>query len=106
MGTIWTKIRRCRRTMIGLAVLLVLALWHTVILRMLAWPLAAGDSSAACDYYCLHGGELGVDGFEPFDAAVGWHGKSAGRKILLLLPQTSRIVEIGAVRSFKEMCLE
>ena len=30
--------------------------------------------------------------------------KPAGRKILLLLPHDSRIVEIGAVRSFEQMC--
>ncbi len=90
--------------MIGLAVLLVLAVLHAAILRMLAWPLEAASSFTSADYYCLHGEELGADGFEPFAAAAEWHGKSAGGKILLLLPRTSRIVEIGAVRSFEQMC--
>jgi hypothetical protein len=93
-----------RRTLIGLAVLLILALLHGVILRMLAWPLQAGDSSAGCDCFCIHGGELGADGFEPFDLAAEWQAEAAGRKILLLLPQTSRIVEVGAVPSFEQMC--
>ncbi len=93
-----------RRTLIVLAVLVLLGLGHAPVLRLLAWPLEASGSSAACDYYCIHGGELGADGFEPFAAAAAWHGKPAGRKILLLLPRATRIVEIGAVRSFEEAC--
>ena len=47
---------------------------------------------------------MGTDGFEPFDHAAAWHAEAPGRKILLLLPPDSRIVEIGAVRSFERMC--
>jgi hypothetical protein len=110
---LWPNIRRWlvarqrpgRRTIFVLAVLLLLGLGHALILRLLAWPLAAGGSSAECDCFCIHGGELGADGFEPFDAAAAWHGKPAGRKIILLLPRMTRIVEIGAVRSFEQTCL-
>jgi hypothetical protein len=93
-----------RRTVILLVVLVLLGLGHALILRLLARPLAAADSSAACNYFCIHGGELGAEGFEPFAAAAAWHGNPPGRKILLLLPHASRIVEIGAVRSFEETC--
>jgi hypothetical protein len=113
MSTVWPNIRRWlvskqrtnRRTMIVLAVLVLLGLGHVLILRLLAWPLTADGSSVECDCFCIHGGELGADGFEPYDAAAAWHGKTAGRRILLLLPRTTRIVEIGAVRSFEQTCL-
>ncbi len=112
MHIAWPNIRRWfvfqrplhRRTLLGLVVLLILGLLHGVILRLLAWPLDAGDAWAAGDCFCIHGNELGSDGFEPFAAAAAWHGRAAGRKILLLLPHTARIVEIGAVRSFEEAC--
>ena len=113
MGKPWPNIHhwlvpqqppRRRRTMALLTVLLLLGLGHTIVLRLLAWPLLAGDSPTACNYFCIHGGELGADGFEPFDAAVAWHDKLEGRKILLLVPHTSRIVEIGAVPSFEQTC--
>jgi hypothetical protein len=106
--------RPSRRTVILLAVLILLGLGHAFILRLLARPLVADDSSAGRapsagrlaggDYFCLHGSELGTDGYEAFAAAAAWHGESAGRKILLLLPHPSRVVEIGAVRSFEEAC--
>jgi len=94
-----------RRTTIVLAVLLVLALFHAVILRFFAWPFQASSSSTPADYFCMHGNELGADGFQTYDATAEWHGKTAGRKILLLLPHASRIVEVGAVRSFEQTCL-
>ncbi len=93
-----------RRTTIVLAVLLVLALLHGVIPWMLAWPFHASSSSKSADYFCIHGNELGADGFGALDAAAEWHGKSSGRKILLLLPHINRIVEIGAVPSFEQTC--
>jgi hypothetical protein len=93
-----------RRTTFLLAVLLILALLHAAILRMLAWPLEAAPSSTSAAYYCLRGDELDVDGFEPFDHAAAWHAEAPGRKILLLPPPDSRIVEIGAVRSFEQTC--
>jgi hypothetical protein len=92
------------RVVVLLAVLLLLALGHTLVLRLLTWPLVAGDSSLACDYFCLHGGELGAEGYDSFERAAEWHRQQAGRKILLLLPRASRLVEIGAVRSFEEAC--
>ena len=88
-----------------LAVLVLLGLGHALILRLLTRPLLASGSSAECDCFCIHGGELGADGFEPYDAAAAWHGKPDGRRIILLLPRTTRIVEIGAVRSFEQTCL-
>ena len=93
-----------RRALIGLAVLVLLGLCHAPILRLLAWPLMTSDSSAACDYFCIHGGELGTEGFETFDRAAAWYAEAPGRKILLLLPRTSRIVEVGAVPSFEQTC--
>jgi hypothetical protein len=112
MSTAWPAIRRWlipkriprRRTLIALGVVVLLVFGHALILRMLAWPLVAGDAAAAGDCFCIHGGELGADGFEPLDAAARWHGSSAGRKILLVLPRDSRIVEVGAVRSFEQTC--
>ncbi|MEI8375373.1 MAG: hypothetical protein WCJ35_21345 [Planctomycetota bacterium] len=94
-----------RRTLIVLAVLLVFALLLGVIPRMLAWPFQAASSSKSADYFCIHGNELSADGFQAYDVAAEWHGKPAGRKILVLLPHVSRIVEIGAVRSFEQTCL-
>jgi hypothetical protein len=89
--------------MIALTVL-ILCLGHAFILRMLAWPLIAADSPPQADFYCLHGGEGGADGYAPFDHAAAWYAEAPGRKILLLLPPDSRIVEIGALRSFEQMC--
>ena len=109
----WTNIRRWlvgrRRTAIVLGLLVILLALHPFLLRLAALPLTASGvsacgSSSASEFFCIHGGELGVDGSDAFDRAANWHGQSAGRKILLLLPRTSRIVEIGAVRSFEETC--
>jgi hypothetical protein len=91
------------RMTIVLVVLLVVAVAHPLILRMLAWPLVASDSSTACDYFCIQGDELGPGGYEPFDAAAAWLARTPGGKVLLILPPASRVVEIGAVRSFDEM---
>lgn len=90
--------------MIVLAALVVVGLGHSLILCMLAWPLVAGSSSLSADYYAIQGGELGSDGFQTFDVVADWQGRGANRKIVLLAPRTSRIVEIGALRSFEEMC--
>jgi hypothetical protein len=95
------KRRLSRRAWIGLAVLLLLGLGHGLILRLLAWPLMARETSVESDWFCIRGTELGTDGYEPYDAAAAWYGKSAGRKVLLILPRMTRIVEIGAVRSFE-----
>ncbi len=92
-----------RRTVVALVVLIVLLALHPLWLRMLAWPLQSAASSSPADYYCLHGGEMGVEGYEPFDRAARWQGKAAGT-VLLLTPCTRRIVEIGAVRSFEQTC--
>jgi hypothetical protein len=107
----WSNIRRCllprcacRRWMVLLALVILLGLGHPLILRILTWPLTEDDSSTDCDYYCVRGGELGADGFEPFDSAARWYHEQGGRKILLLLPHQSRIVEIGAVPSFEQSC--
>jgi hypothetical protein len=111
LGTLWPNIRRCfsqclasRRRVILLAIILFLGLGYSAILRLLTWPLVADDSSAECECFCFHGDELGVDGFEPFTTAAQWYHEQGGRKILLLLPYKSRIVEIGAVPSFEETC--
>ncbi len=93
-----------RRTVIVLAVLVVLGLAHAPILRLLAWPLMARESSLQADFYCLHGAEFSAEGFQPFDHAAAWHAEAPGRKILLLLPPDTRVVEIDAVRSFEAMC--
>jgi hypothetical protein len=93
-----------RRTMIVLAVLALLGLAHAPILRLLARPLLAQGTTQQADYYCLRGDELGVDGFEPFEHAAAWHEEAPGRKILLLLPPDSRVVELGAAPSFEQMC--
>jgi hypothetical protein len=96
---------RNRRTVVLLAVLFVLALGHGPILQLLAWPLVAPKSpETQADFYCLQGGELGADGFEPFDSAAAWCAEAPDRKILLLMPPDSRLVEIGAVRPFEWMC--
>ena len=112
MGTIWVNIRRrlvfrrCpgRRTMIVLAALVILGLGHGPILRLLAWPLMAEGTAQRADFYCLHGDEFGADGYEPFEHAAAWYAEGPARKVLLLLPPDSRIVEIGAVPSFERMC--
>lgn len=112
MRITWSNIRQClvphrlpsRRTAIVLAVLAVLVLAHGPILRVLAWPLLSEGPTEQAGFYCLHGDELGADGFEAFDHAAAWHAEAPGGKILLLLPADSRIVEIGAVPSFERMC--
>jgi hypothetical protein len=94
-----------RRAVILLVVLVLLGLAHPLILRLLARPLLAGGSPAECDYFCIHGSEVGADGFQPYDAAGVWYGARAGRTVLLLLPRATRIVEIGALRSFEQASL-
>jgi hypothetical protein len=86
-----------------LLVLAALAILHPLLLRMLAWPLQSVDSPAPASYYCLHGRELGIDGFQPLDRAAEWQNATAGT-ILLILPRTTRIVEIGAAPSFEQTC--
>ena len=93
-----------RSALVLLAVIALLGLCHPFILRMMAWPLVACDPPVSCDYYCLHGDEMGAGGFEPFVAAAEWRRQRAGREILLLLPHDSRIVEIGATPSFERIC--
>ena len=83
--------------------LIALGALHPLHLRMLAWPLQTAEATATADYYALHGGELGIDGLT-IDRAVQWHDQATGRKILLVLPRTSRIVEIGAAPSFEQTC--
>ncbi len=111
MRITWPNIRHClvckrlpRRTMILLAGLVLLVLVRGPILRVLAWPLLSQGPAQQADFYCLHGAELGVEGFEAFDQAAAWQAELPARKILLLLPLDSRIVEIGAVPSFEQMC--
>ncbi len=88
-----------------LAVLVLLGLGHAPILRLLAWPLMAREPSRPqADFYCLFGDEYGTDGFGAFDRAADWYAEAPNRKILLLLPPDSRVVEIGAVRSFERTC--
>ncbi len=95
--------RLSRRTLVVLLALIVIALLHPLILRMLAWPLQSFDPPAIAGFYCLHGGELGIDGFEALDRAAAWQ-RETGGTILLILPRASRIVEVGAAPSFEEMC--
>jgi hypothetical protein len=110
VGAHWPNIRRYlsqrhfSRWKIVLLALVVLGVCHPVILRLLTWPLVADDAAAECDCYCIHGAELGAEGFEPFDNAAQWYREQPGRKILVLLPHETRIVEIGAVPSFEETC--
>ena len=108
---IWSNIRKClafrrpsRRTSIALAIVLFVVVAGAILLRVLTWPLLAQGSAPQADFYCLHGAELGVNGFKAFDHAAAWHAEAAGRKILLLLPPDSRVVEIGAAPSFEAMC--
>ena len=101
--------RRRRRTTLTLLALVALLLLHPLVLRLLARPLQSADPSAAAGYFCLHGGESGIDGFDALDRAAQWHRTvaeqgRAGGAILLILPRTSRIVEIGAVSSFEQTC--
>lgn len=92
----------CRTTFVLLA-LTVVVLLHSPILRMLAWPVQSFDSPATSGFFCLHGGELGIDGFEALDRAADWHRETAGT-VLLILPRASRIVEIDAAPSFEQTC--
>ncbi len=104
--------KRGIRAAVACLILLGLGLGHTMILQMLTWPVVveqggaeqgrAGGVLAEADYLCLHGGELGADGFHALDRAAAWYAESPGRRILLMLPLTHRIVEIGAARSFEE----
>ncbi len=55
------------------------------------------------DYFCLHGGELGLDGFEALDRAAAWY-RETGGTVLLIVPRASRLVEIGAVPTFEQTC--
>lgn len=101
--------RRRRRTLLVLLAAVVLLLLHPPILRLLARPLESADSDAPSGYFCLHGGEMGIDGFDALERAALWHRTAAeqgraGGVILLVLPRTSRIVEIGAVPSFEQTC--
>ncbi len=94
--------RPLRRTVIALLVVLALVLLHSLILRTLAWPLQSADPAAPAECFCLHGDESGIDGFDALDRAAE-RGR-AGGLILLILPRTSRVVEIGAAPSFEQTC--
>lgn len=100
-----------QRRLAVLALLAVAFVWllHPLILRLLARPLQSADPDAPSEYFCLRGGEQGIDGFDAFDRAAQWRRTMAGQgraggTILLVLPRTSRIVEIGAVPSFEQTC--
>jgi hypothetical protein len=92
-----------RRAIFWLSMLAALLVLHPLILRLLARPLQAADSSASSAFLCLHGSELGIDGFKAFDRAVEWQRETVGT-VLLLLPRATRLVEIGAVPSFEQTC--
>ena len=95
--------RLSRRTLLVLLALAAIALLHPLILRMLAWPVQSFDAPDTAGYFCLHGRELGIDGFKALDRAAAWH-RETGRTILLLMPQASQLVEVGAVPSFDQTC--
>jgi hypothetical protein len=92
-----------RRTQFALLALIVLALLHPLVLRLLSWPLQSFDPPTTTDFFCLHGGELGIDGFEALRRASAWQRQTKGT-ILLVSPRTTRLVEIGAVPSFEQTC--
>jgi hypothetical protein len=96
------RMRSHRRVLVVFALLGLVAL-HPFLLRMLAWPLQSADSPEPASFYCLHGRELGISGFQSLDRAAEWHAGTDGT-ILLILPRTTRIVEIGAVPSFEQTC--
>jgi hypothetical protein len=107
MQRLWaTLFEQCtlrRRTLVVLLVLLVLVVVHSPILQMLAWPLQAADSSTSNTCFCLHGGELGIDGFKALDRAAEWH-RETGGTVLLIIPRANRLVELGAAPSFEQTC--
>jgi hypothetical protein len=86
-----------------LLALSVILLLHSFILRMLAWPVQSFDPPATAGFFCLHGGELGIDGFESLNRAAAWQRETAGT-ILLIVPRANRLVEIGAAPSFEQTC--
>jgi hypothetical protein len=92
-----------RRAIFTLLLLIALLALHPLGLRFLVWPLESAGPSVPAGYYCLHGDELGIDGFDALDRAAEWQGR-AGGTVLLMLPRTSRIVEIGATPSFERFC--
>ena len=112
-GLLLARIKVCRKSIAVAAVLLILVLGHGVILRKLIWPIVdnsatidnegrAGGVLPDADYFCLHGSEQSADGFKAIERAAAWYAESSGRKILLVLPRSRRIVEIGAAPSFEE----
>jgi hypothetical protein len=99
----FARIRSHRRALIVLFVLMVLLVLHPLLLRMFAWPLQCANSADPADFFCLHGRESGLDGFQSLDRAAEWHA-ATGETILLISPRATRIVEIGAAPSFEQMC--
>ena len=92
--------------MVLLAVLVGLGLLHSPILQLLGWPLVAQGvaRSRRPTFTAFKGASLGPTALSRSIAASGWYYEAPNRKILLLLPPDSRIVEVGAMRSFEWMC--
>ncbi len=94
--------RRAGILLLLLAAAAVLAVGYRPLLRAAARPLVCDQARCGGEFLCLEGGELGVSGENCFQLAADWCRQASTHRILLLAPLRSRIVQIGAVPSFKE----
>jgi hypothetical protein len=82
------------------AILIVVAIFHASILRLLARGLIVDQHTNKTDYICLVGWSYGD---HCYDVAAGLNFEDPDRRILLLGPGPSRIEQIGAKPSFEEI---
>jgi hypothetical protein len=94
---------RHRRLVALAATAVVLAAVHPLLLRGMARLLVLHEPAMSTRYVCLLGGEGGVMGDHAFDWAAEFCRADPDRKVLLIEPYPSRMVEIGVVRSFEAM---
>jgi hypothetical protein len=96
--------RLSRRRWAAIAIVLVVLVLHTPILRALAWPLIVHEPSQNARFLCLRGGEHCVDGDDAFPRAADWYHADPARRILVLDSPPSRLVEAGILPSLERRC--
>ena len=95
----WGKFRR-----IALVVALLACVWmsHPVILRAVAWALIVDHEQARLDYVWIRTHDIPFcDGDRCYDHAARLYHEDTSRRILLMEPRASRLVEIGALPRFE-----
>ena len=89
-----------RRILISAVVVAAACLFHAPLLRGLANFLVVDEPTRSVDYICVTSWGYRPDGDRCYDVAGELHRKNPSCRILLIEPNHSRLVQIGAVKSF------